>query len=62
MNLSYAQLDLIELWFEARAAGIPAGSSCRTMVELRARLIKAGLWWAIYPRTYALRKQAVTTR
>lgn len=56
MELDDHQIDLIERWFDARGAGIPAGSSCRVMVDLRRQLFAAGLWWVPYPRAFAARK------
>lgn len=50
-GLTRAQVQLVAEWVMARNAGIHAGSSCRVMVELRARLLAAGLWWVPYSRT-----------
>lgn len=60
MQLSDEQMALIERWFAARGAGLQAGSSCRTMVQLRLELLAAGLWWVPYPREFGARKPPET--
>lgn len=41
---TYAEVE----WRALRLSGVPAGSQCRKMAELRAKLIANGLWWVIY--------------